>query len=248
MYIKLQDKHFLQTRGSHLWKLAKACLYKEIIYSVLENNFITWDQTEWEVAICKCMILFYRFTKPDVSIAIYINSSAADKTNTLWSCCVISRSYASSVWNGQPSSIIIKLPLWPHINIVLLFLVVERGLNYYSISFYQVCIPIIPKQRNDMYQKIIINRDIAIWSFISVLIWEQIVYLILLSIANNMTYFKFLFLGSFLPHKLIWHSPYCRGMICYLHFRRHIRFTNYNFHTHVVYCITIHYHICHIDK
>ena len=46
--------YFLQAWGSHVWKLAKACLYKEIIYSVLENNLITWNQTEWEVSICNC--------------------------------------------------------------------------------------------------------------------------------------------------------------------------------------------------
>ena len=49
VYIKLQDKHFLQTWGSHVWKLAKACLYKEIIYSVLENNLIK----------CIIAVLFY---------------------------------------------------------------------------------------------------------------------------------------------------------------------------------------------
>ena len=59
------------------------------------------------------------------------------------------------------------------------------------------------------------NRYIAIRSFISVLIWEHIVYLILLLITHNITYFKFLFLGSFLSCKLIWHSPYCRHTICH---------------------------------
>ena len=130
-------------------------------------------------------------------------------------------------------------PLWPHVNIVWHFLVVERGLNSYSMSLHLQCIPSIPSQRNNMYQKIIINRHIAMLSFTFVLTLEQNVHL---------TDFKFLFLGSFLPLELIWDSPYCRGMTCYLYFRRHIRLTNYNFHTHVVYCITIHYHICHIDK
>ena len=51
MYIVLQDKHFLQTWGSHVWKLVKACLCRENNCSVLENIHITWDQTEWEVAI-----------------------------------------------------------------------------------------------------------------------------------------------------------------------------------------------------
>ena len=139
-------------------------------------------------------------------------------------------------------------PLWPHVNIVWCFLVVERGLNSYFMSLHLLCIPIILKQRNDMYQKIIINRHIAIWSFTFVLTWEQNVHLILLSIANNVTYFKYLFWGSFLPPELIWDLPYCRGTTCYLHFRRHVRLTDYNFHMHVVYCITIHYHICHIDK
>ena len=139
-------------------------------------------------------------------------------------------------------------PLWPHVNIVWCFLGLERGLNFYSMSLHLWCIPSIPKQRNDMYQKIIINRHIAILSFTFVLTWEQNVHLILLSIANNVTYFKFSVLGSFLPPELIWDLPYCRGTTCYLFFRRHIRLTNYNFCTHVVYCITIHYHICHIDK
>ena len=40
-----------------------------------------------------------------------------------------------------------KWALLPHINIVLLFLVVERGLNSYSMSLYQLCIPIIPKKK-----------------------------------------------------------------------------------------------------
>ena len=52
VYIILQDKHFLQTWGSHVWKLTKACLYREIICSVLKNILNTWDQTEWEVSIC----------------------------------------------------------------------------------------------------------------------------------------------------------------------------------------------------
>ena len=142
----------------------------------------------------------------------------------------------------------LKLALWPHINILLLFLVVERGLNSYSMSLHQVYMPIIAKQRSDMYQKIILNRDIAIWSFIYVLIWKHNVHLILLLTAYNVIYVKFLFWCSVLPEKLIWDSLYCRGMICYLCFRRHIRFTNYNCHTHVVNCITIYYDICCIDK
>ena len=83
-------------------------------------------------------------------------------------------------------------PLWSHVNIVWCFLVVERGFNSYSISLYLLDIPIIPKQRNDMYQQIIINRHIAIWSFTFVLTWEQNVHLILLSIAN-----KFFVFGQF---------------------------------------------------
>ena len=39
--IKLKDKHFLHTWGSHVWKLAKVCLYTQIICSVLESTQIT---------------------------------------------------------------------------------------------------------------------------------------------------------------------------------------------------------------
>ena len=120
----------------------------------------------------------------------------------------------------------LKWALRPRINILLLFLVVERGLNSYSMSLHQICMPFIARESSDMYQKIILIRDLAIWSFISILIWKQNLHLILLFIANNVIIVKFLFLGSILPHKLIWDSSYWRGMICYLHFRRHIRFTN----------------------
>ena len=118
------------------------------------------------------MILFHRFTIPDVSIAVYIKSSAADKTNTLWSCCVINRSvctYVSEIASQVISSL--KWPLWPHINNVLLFLVVERGLSSYSMSLHQVCILIIPKHRNDMYQKSLLTEILP--SEVSYLYWYE---------------------------------------------------------------------------
>ena len=42
--------------------------------------------------------------------------------------------------------------------------------------------------------------------------------------------------------------PCARGLRYHLPFWRPIRLTNYNFHGHVQYCITIHYHSCSIDK
>ena len=51
-----------------------------------------------------------------------------------------------------------------------------------------------------------------------------------------------------LPPELIWGSPYARGVRYHQPFRGPIRLTNYNFHAHVQYCITIHYHSCSIDK
>ena len=79
-------------------------------------------------------------------------------------------------------------------------------------------------------KKFILHRHITMRGFISVLIWDHIVYLIFLWMTYNMTYLKFLFLDSFLSHNLIWHSPYCMHIICHLCFSRHIRFTNYNLH------------------
>ena len=193
------------------------------------------------------MILFDRCTIPDVSIAVYIKYSAEDKTLfclVVWAGDLMHQCF----WNSQPSYIFIKMgPLTTHQH-CLTFSCSTKG----SQLLYNVTSPSMHsnhcKTKKMTYQKIILDRDIAIWSFLSVLIWKQNVHLILLSIANNVIYFKFLFLGSVLPCKFIWDLPYCRGMICYLHFRRHIRFTNYNFHTHVVYCITIYYNICCIDK
>ena len=123
--------------------------------------------------------------------------------------------------------------LSPNVNLVWSFLVVERGLNCYSMSLHQLDIPSIPKHRNKMYKKKIMNRDIGILSFTFVATWEHNVHFILLSIAHKATYLKFLFLHSFLPPELIWDSPYSRGMRYHLHFRGHIRLTNYNFHVHV---------------
>ena len=51
-----------------------------------------------------------------------------------------------------------------------------------------------------------------------------------------------------LPPELIWSSTYTRGLRYHLPFREPIILTNYNFHAHVQYCITIHYHSCSIDK
>ena len=51
-----------------------------------------------------------------------------------------------------------------------------------------------------------------------------------------------------LPPELISGSSYARGLKCHLPFRGPIRSTNYNFHAHVQYCITIHYHSCSIEK
>ena len=132
----------------------------------------------------------------------------------------------------------LKWALWLHINILLHF---SCGRKRSQLLFH-ITSPhmyAIATQSSDMYQKIILNRDLAIWSFISVFIWKQNLHLILLFIANNVIYVKFLFLGSVLPHKLIWDSLYCRGVICYLHFRRHTTFHKYNCHAHVLYCITI---------
>ena len=148
-------------------------------------------------------------------------------------------------WNSQPSYIIIKMGPLTTYQHSLTFSCSRKGsqllLHVTSPGMYaNHC-----KTKKWHVPKIILNRDIAIWSFIYVLIWKQNVHLILLLIANNVIYVKFLYLGS---HKLIWDSVYCRGAICYLCFRRHVRFTNYNCHTHVLYCIIIYYHICCIDK
>ena len=43
------------------------------------------------------------------------------------------------------------------------FLVVEMGLTCYSMSFHQVCIPIITKWRNDMYPKIYNTQSYCHW-------------------------------------------------------------------------------------
>ena len=47
----------------------------------------------------------------------------------------------------------LRWAFWPHINTLLRFLVIESGLNSYSMSLHQICMQIIAKQRCDMYQK-----------------------------------------------------------------------------------------------
>ena len=91
-------------------------------------------------------------------------------------------------------------------------------------------------------KSMIMNRHIVILSFTFVLMWEENIHFILLSIANNAIYLKFLFLHSFLPPELICNSLYCRGMIYHLHVRGHIRLTDYYFHVHVE-SVSLHYHI-----
>ena len=134
-------------------------------------------------------------------------------------------------WNSQSSYIIIRMAPLTTYQHSLTFSCSRNGLQ----MLFHVISPSMYSNHSKIkkwHTKKLMNRHIAIRIFISVLIWEHIVYLILLLITHNIIYFNFLFLDSFLSQKLIWHSPYCRHMICHLCFRRYIRFTNYNFCTH----------------
>ena len=51
-----------------------------------------------------------------------------------------------------------------------------------------------------------------------------------------------------LPSDVFWCSPYTRSLRYHHNIRGPLRLTNYNFHTHILYCITFYYYICHIDK
>ena len=166
-------------------------------------------------------------------------------------------------------------------------------------------------------RKFIIHRHIAIRSFISILIWEHVVYLIFLWMTDNMTYLKFWFCIVFshviwfdihhivcvwyviyvsgdisglqiitsvninrymwnvqifttlqgfncpifggkrfaevtpkggrvssiflLPSDVFWCPPYSMGLRYHHNFRGPLRLTNYNFHTHILHCITFYY-------
>ena len=57
---------------------------------------------------------------------------------------------------------------------------------------------------------------------------------------------SFLHISS--PPEVIWCPPYDRGLRYHQPFRGPIRLTNYNFHADVHYGITIHYHMCSIEK
>ena len=151
------------------------------------------------------MIFFHRFTIPDVSIAVYIKSEAADKTLcglVVWSADLMHLSF----WNSQSSYIIIKMaPLTTYQHCLTFSCSRKEPQLLFHVTLPSMCSNHSKTKKWHVPKNIIINRDVAIWSFMCVLIWEQNVHLILLSIANNMTYFKFLFLGSFLPCKLIWY-------------------------------------------
>ena len=51
-----------------------------------------------------------------------------------------------------------------------------------------------------------------------------------------------------LPSDVFWCPPYSMGLRYHHNFRGPLRLTNYNFHTHILYCITFYYDICHIEK
>ena len=51
-----------------------------------------------------------------------------------------------------------------------------------------------------------------------------------------------------LPPVVILCTTDARGVRYHQPFRGPIRLTNYNFHAHVHYCVTIHYHMCCIGK
>ena len=57
-----------------------------------------------------------------------------------------------------------------------------------------------------------------------------------------------IFCTFLLPRELIWGSLYAKDLWYHLFFMWHIRLTNYNFHSCVPYCITIHYHSSSIEK
>ena len=102
-------------------------------------------------------------------------------------------------WNSQPSYMIIKMGhLTTHQHSVT-FSCDRKGHNSYSMSLYQICMPIIANKEVTCTKKIILNRDIALWSFISVLIWKQNLHLILLLIANNVIMSNFCF-GAVFSH------------------------------------------------
>ena len=51
-----------------------------------------------------------------------------------------------------------------------------------------------------------------------------------------------------LPSNVFWCALCSRGLRYHHNFRGPLRLTNYNFHTHILYCITFYYYICHIEK
>ena len=51
-----------------------------------------------------------------------------------------------------------------------------------------------------------------------------------------------------LPPDVFWCPPYSRALRYLQSFRGPLRLKNYNFHTHISYCITFYYDICHIGK
>ena len=81
------------------------------------------------------------------------------------------------------------------------------------------------------------------WKVRNILFWERRI------LQNSPQKLETIFSTFLLPPELIWGSPYARELwnIIYLSWGP-IRLTNYNFHTHVQYYITIHYHSCSIDK
>ena len=110
-------------------------------------------------------------------------------------------------WNSQPSYIIIKMGPFTTYQHSLTFSCSRKG----SKLLFHVTSPSMYanhcKTKKWHVPKIIRNRDIAIWSFIFVLIWKQNVHLILLLIANNVIYVNFCFWAVF--SHISWFEIHC---------------------------------------
>ena len=108
--------------------------------------------------------------------------------------------YNQQIWCSYVSEIasqvisLLKWLIWPHINMFLLFLVVEMGFKCYSMLFHHIYIPIIPKYKMTYTQKIIMNTQLPLE--VSYLYWYE----------NTLYIWYFC---EWVTAWLIWHFDFC---------------------------------------
>ena len=132
----------------------------------------------------------------------------------------------------------VRLKHYPAYPIIIISLNIQRNLATKIWAKQESGLTAVRLKRDPPVQKCGRSKMPQFWKVRNILFWEGFLQNSSQKLGVSST--------LLLPPEMIWGSPYARGLWYHLPFRGLIRLTNYNFHAHVQYCITIHF--CSIDK